>query len=68
MTIYYNEKKKYPLSGTIHGNEGSVHEKWPGVRTRLLDNGPIDVQRPSRSARTDTTSKGHGRRAHGSRW
>lgn len=57
----------YFFAGTIHGHEGSVHEERPGLRAGLLDNGPVDVQRPARPAGADTAGEGHGRRADGSR-
>lgn len=53
--------------GTIHGDAGPVHEERPRLRPGLLDNGPVDVQRPARPAGADTAGKGHGRRADGPR-
>ena len=32
--------------GTIHGDEGSVHEEWPGLCLGLLHHSAVNIQRP----------------------
>lgn len=48
------------LTGTIHCDEGSVHEERSGLRAGLLDNGTVHFQRPAGSEGADSASEGHG--------
>lgn len=49
------------ILGTIHGDAGSVHEKRPGLCSRLFNHSTINLQRPAGSEGTNLTSQGHGR-------
>lgn len=46
-------------AGTVHGDEGLVHEERSRLRPGLLHHSTVNLQRPAGPEGTDPTSKGH---------